>query len=106
MYQIFFYVPETHVEQVKEAIFFAGAGCVGNYSHCSWQVKGEGQFLSLAGSNPYLGEIGKVEKVIEYKVETVCEEQYLDAVLKALHVAHPYETPAFGVVNMRKLRNG
>ncbi len=56
MYLLLFYVPETHIELVKNAIFEAGAGKVGLYSHCSWQTQGVGQFMPLAGSNPHLGK--------------------------------------------------
>lgn len=98
IFHLFFYVPETHLEIVKAAIFKAGAGQVGNYENCAWQTKGEGQFLPISGSDPFIGEIGKLEKVIEYKVETVCKKECLDAVIAALKSSHPYDIPAFGVV--------
>ena len=97
VYKFCFYVPETHVESVKKAVFSAGAGKIGNYDSCAWQVRGEGQFRPLKGSLPFLGQLGKVEKVVEYKVETVCEEHLIDGVLKAFKVAHPYEEPAYDV---------
>ena len=62
LYQLFFYVSETYLEQVKNAVFEAGAGRVGNYLHCAWQTKGEGQFCPLSGSNPYIGKINHLEK--------------------------------------------
>jgi structural hemagglutinin/hemolysin toxin protein RtxA len=100
LYQLFFYVPKSHLEVVKNAIFNAGAGCMGNYSHCSWQTKGEGQFMPLPGSNPYLGKEAKISKIEEYKVETICTEECLEKVINALLKSHPYETPAYGVVKM------
>lgn len=97
MYKLCFYVPVSHVEAVKAAIFAAGAGRVGNYDSCAWQVLGEGQFRPLAGSNPFIGATGKSETVAEYKVETVCEDAVICAVVAALRAAHPYEEPAYQV---------
>ena len=98
MYKLCFYVPETHLEDVKHAVFAAGAGQVGNYDSCSWQVLGEGQFRPLAGSLPFLGQEGAVETVAEYRVEMVCAAQYISAAVKAMIAAHPYEEPAWNVV--------
>lgn len=94
-----FYVPESHLEKVKEAIFAAGAGIIGNYDQCCWQTKGKGQFRPLAGSNPTLGSQGALEFVEEWKVELVLEEGLKEVVLAALKKAHPYETPAYSFVN-------
>ena len=71
MFQICFYVPATHAEEVKNALFRAGAGKIGNYSHCAWQVLGEGQFLPLSGSKAFIGSEDSLEKVPEYKVEVI-----------------------------------
>lgn len=97
MHQIIFYVPETHLEQVKAALFKAGAGRIGDYDCCAWQCKGEGQFRPLAGSKPYLGEQDKIEKVTEYKVELVCADDCLEQAVAAMLQAHPYEEPAYSV---------
>jgi len=97
MYQIVCYIPETHLEQVKDALFDAGAGQVGDYDCCAWQSKGEGQFRPLAGSNPFLGERDKVEKVVEYRVELVCTDAHLTQAIAAMLMAHPYEEPAYSV---------
>ena len=95
MYSLVFYVPETHLESVKEAVFKSGAGSYQDYDHCCWQIPGQGQFRPLAGSNPFLGSKGKVEKVDEYRVETICQDSDIESVLKALVAAHPYEEPAY-----------
>jgi structural toxin protein (hemagglutinin/hemolysin) RtxA len=97
-YELFVHIPESHLEEVKTALFAAGAGKVGTYSHCAWQVKGEGQFKPLVGSNAYIGTIGQVEKIIEYRVHTICAANCLDQVVAALKAAHPYEMPAYGVL--------
>lgn len=98
MYMLYFHVPETHIEQVKHAIFTAGAGRIGNYSHCVWQTLGEGQFKPLSGSNPFIGETDKVEKVVEYKIETVCSAECIKEVVAALIEAHPYESPSYQII--------
>jgi hypothetical protein len=98
MYKLGVYVPDTHVEQVKSALFAAGAGRIGNYDSCCWQVLGQGQFRPLVGSNPHLGQQDAVEVVPEWRVELVCADEVLPAVIAALRASHPYEEPAFDVV--------
>ena len=85
LYQICFYVPSDALEKVKNALFEAGAGKIGHYSHCAWQTLGQGQFLPLANSNPHLGMHHQLEMVQEYKVEMVCDQQVLQAALDAFH---------------------
>jgi len=98
VYKLSFYVPESHLEAVKAAVFAAGAGCIGDYDSCCWQVAGQGQFRPLEGSQPYLGQQGSVEYVPEYRVEMVCDRRHIKAVVAALLQAHPYEEPAWDVV--------
>lgn len=97
-YILYFLVPETHLEMVKNAVFATGAGKIGHYSHCAWQTLGQGQFMPLAGSHAFLGEVDVLESVPEYKVEIACEQPHLQAAVAALKLAHPYETPAYHVV--------
>ncbi len=97
-YQITFYVPKEHCEVVKNAMFKAGAGELENYTCCSWQVLGEGQFKPMEGSNPFIGTQDRIEKVLEYKVEMLCTKERLAQAIEALKEAHPYEVPAYGVV--------
>jgi len=98
MYTIYFYVPVNHLEEVKEALFIAGAGRIGNYDRCSWQCLGEGQFRPLVGSQPAIGQQDLVERVAEYKVELVCSREKIQAAIAALKASHPYEEPAYGVL--------
>lgn len=91
-------MPESHLTAVKTAMFEAGAGRVGNYDCCAWQTRGEGQFRPLDGSTPFLGNQGQIETVIEYKLELVCEEPCLKAVIAALKRAHPYEEVAYTAI--------
>lgn len=95
-----FFVPDSHVETVKTAIFNAGGGKIGDYSHCSWQVLGTGQFKPLKGSTPYSGTIDELHTVPEWRVELVVEESYIQAAVKAMKAAHPYEMPAYDVINL------
>jgi hypothetical protein len=97
-YKLCFYVPETHLETVKNAVFAAGAGRIGDYDSCCWQVLGEGQFRPLSGSKPFLGRQGELERVAEYRVEMVCEAASIGAAIAALLAAHPYQEPAWDVV--------
>lgn len=97
MFKLVFYVPESHKEVVKEAIFQAGAGKIGDYDQCCWEISGTGQFRPLTGANPFLGSQDTLEKVTEYRVETVCDEMFIYAAVDALKAAHPYEEPAYDV---------
>ncbi|MES0327036.1 MAG: YqfO family protein [Gammaproteobacteria bacterium] len=100
MYKLCFYVPENATDLVKKALFEAGAGKIGDYDSCCWQTLGNGQFRPLDNSNPYIGQKGKIETVTEYKVEMVCDDQYIEAAIEALKKTHPYEEPAFDVCKL------
>ena len=97
MYKICVYVPENSVESVKQALFDAGAGRIGNYDSCCWQTSGTGQFRPLENSNPAIGSQGNVEQVVEMKIELVCEDELVRSAIEAMRGAHPYEEPAFDV---------
>ncbi|UFN54438.1 NGG1p interacting factor NIF3 [Acinetobacter pittii] len=100
MLKLIYYVPDSHLESTKQAIFSAGAGGIGNYEHCAWQVKGIGQFKSIKGADPYIGELGELEQVDEWRVETIVIEENAQAVAKALKASHPYEEPAFEFIQI------
>lgn len=100
MYKLTVFIPEAALESVKEALFAAGAGQIGHYSHCCWQVQGTGQFKPLAASNPHIGQHDQLETVTEWRVEMVVSKAKLSAVMAALKQAHPYETPAYDVIEM------
>ena len=102
-YKIVFYVPEAQADTVKEALFAAGAGGYELYDRCAWQTKGTGQFRPKEGSNPFLGSHGKVEYVPELRVETICDPEHIRAALEALLEAHPYEEPAYEVIEIRQI---
>jgi hypothetical protein len=96
--KIEFYVPEEQLQQVKQAMFDAGAGKVGDYDSCAWQILGQGQFKPGGGSNPFKGEQGSLEILSEYKVEMVCAKEYMAEVVKAMKDSHPYEEVAYSVI--------
>lgn len=94
-YKLVVYIPEKALKRVKKALFEAGAGHQGMYDCCCWQYLGTGQFRPLLASNPHIGTIGKLEKVVEWRVEILVEASLASAVKQALLKSHPYEEPAF-----------
>jgi len=103
VYKLSFFVPEQALELVKQAVFATGAGRIGQYDCCCWQVLGQGQFRPLPGSNPYIGSQDKVETVAEWKVELVCEDDMITAAVAAMKQAHPYEEPAYDVWKLESI---
>ena len=97
MYKLSFYVPKAHLEPVKSALFAKGAGHYKAYDQCCWQVCGEGQFRPLMNSQPTLGQINQLKKVVEYKVEMICTAAVIKDVVQTLLGVHPYEEPAYAV---------
>ena len=90
------FVPEKDVGRVSDALFNAGAGRIGAYTHCSFLTKGTGTFFGEEGkTNPAVGESGRLERSEELRVETVVPLAKVEAVIRALRRAHPYEEPAF-----------
>ena len=98
MYQLSFYVPKTHLEKVKNAVFSAGGGKIGNYDLCCFEYEGQGQFRALEGSDPFVGKKNRTEIVKEVKVELAIEDHLIKKVVEAMKEAHPYETPAYFVL--------
>jgi hypothetical protein len=80
---------------VREAVFAAGAGRIGDYERCSWYTGGTGTYLGGEGTSPALGEVGREERVSEIRLETVYPAEREAEVVRALRSAHPYEEPAF-----------
>jgi hypothetical protein len=100
--KIIFFVPPEHVSVVRNAMFLAGAGRVGNYECCSFETLGLGQFKPLEGSSAFLGKVGELEKLEELKVEMVCEKKFIHLVIKAMKESHPYETVAYEVYSIEQ----
>jgi hypothetical protein len=91
------FVPPDALDAVRDAVFSAGAGRIGDYERCSWYTPGLGTFLPLAGADPTVGEVGEEEHVEELRLETVFPEERQGEVVDALRRAHPYEEPAFDI---------
>ena len=97
VYQVAVYVPSASMVKVADAVFASGAGIIGNYSNCMNDYEVSGQFMPQEGSNPVLGSIDKLEKVVERKLEFFVDSFKLNKVIEAMKKAHPYETPAYSV---------
>jgi hypothetical protein len=91
------FVPREALADVREALFAAGAGRIGDYTRCSFYTEGTGTFLGGEGTDPNVGQAGREQRVAELRLETVFPEELQAEVLEALRRAHPYEEPAFDV---------
>jgi hypothetical protein len=91
------FVPFEALDAVRDALFDAGAGRIGDYERCSWYTEGTGTFLGGEGTDPTIGERGREERVREFRLETVFPAERQDEVIAALRKAHPYEEPAYDV---------
>ena len=94
------FVPAEALESVRNALFGAGAGRIGEYERCSWYTPGTGTFLAVEGAEPAIGERGREERVPELRLETVYPVEREGEVLAALRAAHPYEEPAFDLYSL------
>jgi hypothetical protein len=94
------FVPKEALDDVRDALFEAGAGRIGDYERCSWYTAGTGTFLGGEGTEPSVGEVGREERVAEYRLETVFPAEAYEQVVAALRHAHPYEEPAFDVYEL------
>ena len=91
-------VPTKNAEEVRHAICEAGAGVIGDYTHCTSNSITKGTFIPVDGSNPYIGQKDKLEVVEEVRIETVCDIKILKQVLKRLREVHPYEEPGINII--------
>ena len=94
------YVPLAAAEAVRNAMFEAGAGCIGSYDSCSFNVQGQGSFKAGETAHPYVGEIGKVHFEDEVRIETIVPKHVLNRVIEAMLEVHPYEEVAYDVFPM------
>lgn len=99
-YKVVVFVPVGYEEVVRQAMCDAGAGCIGNYSTCTFQARGTGTFLPAENTNPFLGEVGQLEYADEYRLETIVPQPVLPAVIKAMETVHPYEEVAYDVFRL------
>ncbi|WP_257957143.1 Nif3-like dinuclear metal center hexameric protein [Nocardioides sp. B-3] len=94
------FVPHAHAEAMRAALAAAGAGAIGDYDSCTFSTPGEGRFRPLDGAAPVIGSVGSLEVVPETRVESVLPRSRRGAVVRALLAAHPYEEPAFDVIEL------
>ncbi|MFF2482001.1 Nif3-like dinuclear metal center hexameric protein [Paenibacillus sp. NPDC058071] len=95
LYKLVVFVPKDHHERVLQALFQAGAGAIGHYSHCSFNIEGTGTFLPGEGTKPFIGEQGKLERADEVRIETIVPHSVHRKVVQAMLKAHPYEEVAY-----------
>lgn len=104
-YKLVVFVPVDSANKVADAIFAAGAGHIGNYSHCGFATQGQGTFLPLEGARPAIGKRGTFEKVPELRFETIVPADNLAKVITAMLNAHPYEVPAYDIFKLAEETN-
>lgn len=100
LFSLCFYTPVSKAEEVRQAVLGVGGGHIGNYSHCSFNQKGEGTFHAEAGSHPYVGVIGTLHREEEIKTEITVPEYLLSQSIETLLKVHPYEEPVWNIVNL------
>jgi len=96
-------VPESHGDCMREALGRAGAGKIGDYSHCSFSMKGTGRFMPDKGAHPFIGKPGTLEEIVEERIEAVCSVEILDHVLEEIKKAHPYEETVIDIHPIYKI---
>ncbi len=99
------FVPAGKEAEVRNALFEAGCGCIGNYDSCSYNLKGEGTFRAQEGCRPYCGKIGEMHTEPEVRIETIVPEYNKKAAVKALLAIHPYEEPAYDLYPLQNSWN-
>lgn len=95
------FVPYAQTDEVREVLFGAGCGCIGNYDSCSYNLEGVGTFRAQVGANPFCGEIGKMHKEPEVRIETIFPAFKKTTVIKALLTVHPYEEPVYDLYPLK-----
>lgn len=100
-YKLVVFVPIDYVEKVRRAITEAGAGKIGDYDNCTYQLQGEGTFRALAGADPFVGEIGEVHHEPEIRLEAIVPQTYCSRVIASMLKAHPYEEPAYDLIALK-----
>lgn len=94
------FVPQLHVQRVREALFAAGAGSIGNYDDCSFESTGKGSFRANDQAQPFVGEAGKLHFEAEVRLEVILPDYLRARVVQSLYEAHPYEEPAYDLIRL------
>lgn len=101
-YKIQTNIPKEHLDIIRIAMWNAGAGVIGNYTHCAFVTSGLWYFLPMDGAKPAIGQVWVTEQVEEYRLEMVCEEDKLKQVVQALKDKHPYEEPPIEITKLEQ----
>jgi hypothetical protein len=102
MYKLNYFVPIEAKESTKQALFDIGVGRYENYECCSFETLGTGQFKPINNANPHIGQLDKIEKVQEFKVEMICNAELIKKAVEVLKEVHPYEEVAYEVFRMEE----
>lgn len=97
---LYVYVPKSHADKVRDALFAAGAGNLGNYSHCSFNISGEGTFWAQEGAKPFVGDKENIHTEDEVKIEVIFTKSLKYNILSNLFESHPYEEIAYGILEL------
>jgi len=100
MYKLIYFVPTEYKESTKEELFKIGVGKFNNYDCCSFETLGQGQFRPIGEANPFIGDINQVEKVQEYRIEMICNDDLIKEAVRTLKFIHPYEEVAYDVIKL------
>jgi hypothetical protein len=101
--KIVVFVPEENADDVRQALGKAGAGKIGNYTFCSYSIKGVGRFKPNTEANPHIGEPGKLEAVSEERIEVACEKYQVKDIIEVIKKVHPYEEVVIDIYPMLSL---
>ena len=102
-YKLVVFVPQTHLEQVRIAVSNAGAGKIGKYDNCSFMTSGIGTYRPLKSAKPYKGDIGRIERIGEARLEVTVPKKKLKQVISAMKKVHPYEEIAYDIYKMENI---
>lgn len=105
MYKLITFCPKNAVDSLIQAMGDAGAGIVGNYSHCAFVTEGQGNWFSGANTNPTIGKAGTMSKEPECRIEMLCKKENLQLVIKAINKTHPYEEPEIDIIKLEDLQD-
>lgn len=97
------FVPEENAEEVRQALGEAGAGRIGEYSFCSYSIKGVGRFMPSYKADPHIGSAGKLEEVSEERIEVACEKAHASKIIQVIKEVHPYEEVVIDIYPMLSL---
>jgi hypothetical protein len=97
------FVPEENADQVRKALGAAGAGEIGEYTYCSYSIKGVGRFKPSDKANPHIGQSGKLEAVDEERIEVACQKEQAAKIIQVVKKVHPYEEVVIDIYPMLSL---